>query len=143
MISCKNCNSNQTVKNGHTKNGNQRYLCNNCDYRFTSDTTFRKNDFYFKNKAVQLWLEGLSYKLISEILGFTPETISKFIAPFKELLAPIRNDLVGLDELKLIRRNNLFIGFHKKKINLSVNISGIIIVGNDTEIWGISRKTYL
>jgi hypothetical protein len=140
MVSCKNCNSTSPIKNVHTIGGNQRYLCKNCGYRFTSNTTFRKNDFYFTNKAVQLWLEGLNYKLISEILGFTPETISKFIAPYKELLAPIRNDLVGLDELKIIKRNNLFIGFHKKKINLSVNGSGIIIVGNATEIWGVKRK---
>ena len=140
MINCPNCKSTRTVRNGHTSTHSQRYLCNNCGYRFTSNTAFRKNDFYFKNKAVQLWLEGLNYKLISEILGFTPETVSKFIAPYKELLTPIRNDLVSLDELKIIRKNNFFIGFHKKKINLPVNGSGIIIVGHETEIWGVSKK---
>ena len=63
MISCKNCNSNRTVKNGFTNGGNQRYLCKNCGYRFTDNTTFRKNDFYFTTKAVQLWLEGLNNHL--------------------------------------------------------------------------------
>jgi hypothetical protein len=115
-------------------------MCKNCGYRFTDNTDTRKNDYYFKNKAVQLWLEGLNYKLISEILGFTPDTISKYIAPYKKLLAPIRNNLVGLEDLKLIRRNELFVGFHKKKINLPINGSGVIIVGNETEIWGVSKK---
>ena len=140
MINCPNCMSISNVKNGHTYTYSQRYLCKNCGYRFTCNTDVRMNDFYFINKAVQLYLEGLNYKIISEILGFTPETISKFIAPYKELLSPIRNDLGGLDELKILKKKNLFIGFHKKKVNLPVNSSGVLIVGHETEIWGVSRK---
>lgn len=140
MINCPNCNSCHTVKNGHTRTKSQRHLCRNCGYRFTDNTNVRMNNYYFINKAVQLWLEGLNYKLVSEVLGFTPETISKYIEPYKELLTPIRKNLVGLKDLKITRRNDLFIGLHKKKINLPVNCCGIIIVGHETEIWGVRRK---
>ncbi len=140
MINCPNCTSSRIVRNGHTSTRSQRYLCNNCGYRFTNNTDTRKNNFYFINKAIQLWLEGLNYKLISEVLGFTPETISKYIKPYKELLAPIRNNLTGIDGLKIVKNNNLLIGLHMKKINLPLNTSGIFLVGYETEIWCVRRK---
>jgi len=143
MILCPNCNTPKTIKNGFTNGGSQRYLCKNCGYRFTNNTTLRKNDFYFTTMAVHLWLEGLTYNLISEIMGFTPETINKMLAPYREILLPVRKDLVSISDLRLTRKNNLFIGFNKEKLNLPTNASGIIIVGHETEIWGVRRKTTL
>lgn len=136
---CPSCNNKHTVKNGHTRTGSQRHLCKNCGYRFTNNTNLRKMDYYFTTQAVHLWLEGLSYKLISEIIGIAPEIISKYIKPFKEILAPIRKDLISIENLKVTRKNNLFIGFHKKKINLPIYGSGIILIGHEVEIWGVSR----
>jgi hypothetical protein len=140
MITCPNCNSTHHVRNGKTSTGSQRYLCKNCGYRFTNNTIFLKITDYFKTNALHLWLEGLPYKYISEIMGFTPETISKFIAPYKEALLPVRKDLASIKDLKLVKNNDLFIGIGSKKVNLPINGSGIILIGNEVEIWGVCRK---
>lgn len=140
MISCKNCSSNKTVRNGHTKGGNQRYQCKNCGYRFTSDTDFKRNDSYFIVKAIELWLEGLNYSMISSILLFTPETISKWLKPYEQLLSPIRQNILKMEELKIVRNNNMLLGLSQKGTTLPTHVSGVLIVGVDSEVWGVSKR---
>ena len=140
MVTCPNCSSSHNVRNGKTSTRSQRYLCKNCGYRFTNNTIIRKNSDDFKTNAIHLWLEGLPYKYISDIMDLTPETISKYIEPYKKVLLPLRKDLTRIKDLRIVKKNNLFIGLREKKVNIPINGSGLIIVGNEVEIWGVSRK---
>ena len=140
MYTCPNCNSNNTVRNGLSKTASQRHLCKECGYRFTKNTNVRKENFYFITKAVQLWLEGLTYQIISEIIGFSPEKVSKMIAPYKDLLLPIRKDLVFMEGLRIERKNDFLMGFHKEKVRLPIHTGGILFVGYESEILCVSKK---
>lgn len=58
---CPNCSSNTYVKSGIVKD-RQRYKCKKCGYFFTVNKVGKKIDSYYVNKALQLYLEGLSYR---------------------------------------------------------------------------------
>ena len=68
MESCPNCSSTNFVKAGVVKN-RQRYRCKDCNYFFTVGKLGKQIDDYYVNKALQLYLEGLTYREIERILG--------------------------------------------------------------------------
>ena len=75
---CPKCNSNEIVKSGIVKE-RQRYRCKMCNYFFTVNKIGRKIDEYYVIKALQLYLEGLSYREIERILGVNHVTISNWV----------------------------------------------------------------
>ena len=64
MKICPNCDSETTIKSGVISN-RQRYKCKSCNYFFTVDKIGKKIDDYYVNKALQLYLEGLTYREIT------------------------------------------------------------------------------
>ncbi len=87
--SCPNCSSTHFTKYGTREGKLQRYRCKKCNYRFTGETLVKKRDTYYKTKAVQLWLEGLTYKAIGHLLGFSDDTVSKWLKPYIKKLEPL------------------------------------------------------
>lgn len=75
---CPNCSSDQIVKSGIV-NKKQRYKCKQCNYFFTVNKLGKKIDDYFVNKALQLYLEGLSYREIERILGISHVSIMNWV----------------------------------------------------------------
>lgn len=75
---CPNCSSDQIVKSGIV-NKRQRYKCKQCNYFFTVNKLGKKIDDYFVNKALQLYLEGLSYREIERILGISHVSIMNWV----------------------------------------------------------------
>ena len=75
---CPNCSSEDCVKSGIV-NKRQRYKCKSCDYFFTVNKLGKKIDDYFVNKALQLYLEGLSYREIERILGVSHVSILNWV----------------------------------------------------------------
>ena len=75
---CPNCSSDQIVKSGIV-NKKQRYKCKQCNYFFTVNKIGKKIDDYFVNKALQLYLEGLSYREIERILGISHVSIMNWV----------------------------------------------------------------
>ena len=75
---CPKCNSTAIVKSGIVKE-RQRYRCKMCNYFFTVNKIGRKIDEYYVIKALQLYLEGLSYREIERILGVNHVTISNWV----------------------------------------------------------------
>lgn len=78
---CPNCSSNTYVKSGIIK-GRQRYKCKKCNYYFTVNKTGKQIDSYYVNKALQLYLEGLSYREIERILGISHVSIINWVKKY-------------------------------------------------------------
>ena len=78
---CPNCNSERIIKSGIIKH-RQRYKCKDCNYFFTVNKLGKKIDDYYVNKALQLYLEGLSYREIERILGISHVSIINWVKKY-------------------------------------------------------------
>lgn len=81
ILACPKCQDNHIVKSGVIK-GRQRYFCKNCTYYFTVNKVGKKIDNYYVTKALQLYLEGLSFREIERIIGVSHVTVSNWIKEF-------------------------------------------------------------
>lgn len=81
ISNCPNCNSTSFVKAGIIK-GKQRFKCKKCSYFFTVNKAGKQIDSYYVNKALQLYLEGLSYREIERILGVSHVSISNWVKKY-------------------------------------------------------------
>lgn len=81
LLACPKCQGNQITKSGIV-NQKQRYLCKKCAYFFTVNKLGKKIDDYYVTKALQLYLEGLSYREIERIIGVSHVTISNWVKSF-------------------------------------------------------------
>lgn len=79
---CPKCQGNQIVKSGIIKD-RQRYLCKSCQYYFTVNKLGKKIDDYYVTKALQLYLEGISYREIERIIGVSHVTVSNWVKAYK------------------------------------------------------------
>ncbi len=78
---CPKCESSNTVKSGII-NDKKRFHCKTCRYYFTVRKLGKQIDDYYVTKALQLYLEGLSYREIERILGVSHVTISSWIKKY-------------------------------------------------------------
>jgi transposase len=111
MLTCPRCTSAARVKSG-VLNGRQRYKCKECHYLFTvphkSDTATPEQ----RRLAVTLYLEGLGFRSIGRILGFSHVAVYQWIRALGAEVAAIKRpaaQVVELDEL------HSYVG-HKKTI---------------------------
>ncbi len=111
MLSCPRCASSDKVKSG-MKDGRQRYKCKLCRYLFTvahkSDTATADQ----RRLALTLYLEGLGFRSIGRVLGFSHVAVYQWIKVFGEEAAQVKRQaaqIVELDELHSYVR-------HKKTI---------------------------
>ena len=79
--SCPKCNQKNIVKSGII-NERQRFLCKDCNYYFTVKKLGKQIDDYVVTKALQLYLEGLSYREIERIIGVSHNTVSSWIKKY-------------------------------------------------------------
>lgn len=82
ILACPKCQNNQIVKSGIVKN-RQRYLCKPCNYFFSVNKLGKKINDYYVTKALQLYLEGLSFREIERIIGVSHVSISNWVKEFK------------------------------------------------------------
>lgn len=82
MLQCPNCQSSKNVKSGIIKD-RQRYRCKSCGYHFTVQKIGKKIDSYYVNKALQLYLEGLSYREIERLLGVSHVSVMNWVKKYK------------------------------------------------------------
>lgn len=78
MQTCPQCQSDKIIKSG-VLNDRQRYKCKTCNYHFTVNKLGKRIDQYYVTKALQLFLEGLSYREIERILGVSHVTVMKWV----------------------------------------------------------------
>ncbi len=78
---CPNCGSGAYIKSG-VVNNRQRYKCKSCGYFFSVNKIGKKIDDYYVNKALQLYLEGLTYREIERILGISHVSIMNWVKKY-------------------------------------------------------------
>jgi hypothetical protein len=78
---CPNCSSDRYIKSGIV-NKRQRYKCKDCSYFFTVNKVGKKIDDYYVNKALQLYLEGLTYREIERILGVSHVSVLNWVKKY-------------------------------------------------------------
>ncbi|AXT63559.1 IS1 family transposase [Aquimarina sp. AD10] len=78
---CPNCGSQEYIKSG-VINNRQRFKCKSCGYFFSVNKIGKKIDDYYVNKALQLYLEGLTYREIERILGISHVSIMNWVKKY-------------------------------------------------------------
>ncbi len=79
---CPRCQSHQVIKSGFIGE-KQRFKCKKCAYFFTVDKLGKQIDQYYIVKALQLYLEGISYREIERILGVSHVTVMNWVKRYK------------------------------------------------------------
>jgi transposase-like protein len=79
---CPKCNSSKIIKSGIVAE-RQRYKCKECSYFFTVQKAGKQIDNYYVIKALQLYLEGISYREIERILGISHVSVMNWVKKYK------------------------------------------------------------
>jgi transposase-like protein len=79
---CPRCKSIELVKSGVIRN-RQRYHCKSCSYYFTVEKTGKSIDPYYVVKALQLYIEGISYREIERILGVSHVSVLNWVRKYR------------------------------------------------------------
>lgn len=79
---CPRCSSLDVVKSGII-NERQRFRCKKCSYYFTVNKLGKGIDSYYVTKALQLYIEGISYREIERILGISHVSIMNWVKKYK------------------------------------------------------------
>lgn len=79
---CPRCMGTHLVKSG-VVNDRQRFRCKGCNYFFTVQKLGKRIDNYYVIKALQLYLEGISFREIERILGISHVTVSAWVRAHK------------------------------------------------------------
>jgi transposase len=90
-------------------------------------------DNYYRVKAIQLYLEGISISDISDMIGVSHDAIQVWLAPLKGLLKPIR-----------LPKQSLEFSISKEGIRLEVEdedlyTSGVVVNQEGSQVWGVKR----
>lgn len=81
MKYCPQCQSTQIIKSGII-NDRQRYKCKSCSYNFTVNKLGKQIDKYYVTKALQLYLEGLTYREIERIIGVSHVSVMNWVRKY-------------------------------------------------------------
>lgn len=119
MNPCPNCSSESYIKSGIVNN-RQRFKCKECSYYFSVNKLGKQIDDYYVNKALQLYLEGLTYREIERILGISHVTILNWVKKYN-IKRPSNTNYHPT--YKILNANELAIYFQKKE-----NLSGAGVV---------------
>ena len=78
---CPKCQSHSYVKSGIIK-GRQRFKCKDCNYYFTVQKLGKRIDNYYVVKALQLYVEGVSFREIERILGVSHVSVMNWVKAY-------------------------------------------------------------
>lgn len=111
---CPRCYSEKLTKSGVVKD-RQRYKCKDCNYYFTVNKLGKKIDNYYIIKALQLYLEGISYREIERLLGISHVSVMNWVKQYK-IKAPENSEY--RPTYKILNHTELS-EFFQKRENLS------------------------
>jgi len=77
-MKCRKCSSEDRIKFGKF-DGVQRYKCKNCGYHYTVERRSNEKPPEIKNKALDLYQEGLSFRAIGRMLGISYGTVYQWV----------------------------------------------------------------
>jgi len=78
QIACPQCQSEDIAKSGVVK-GRQRFRCRSCNYHFTVLKQGKNIDPYYVIKALQLYIEGVTFREIERILGISHVSVINWV----------------------------------------------------------------
>jgi len=87
---CPKCESTEATKSG-VVGGRQRYKCKNCGYHFSVAKVGREVNTYYVIKALQLYVEGVSYREIERLLGVSHVSVMNWVKKYG-MKAPRQTD---------------------------------------------------
>lgn len=87
---CPRCEKEKTIKSG-VINNRQRYKCKSCGYYFTVSKLGKRIDNYLVIKALQLYIEGVSYREIERLLGISHVSVMNWVKKYR-VKAPVNSD---------------------------------------------------
>ncbi len=123
MQECPRCKSQNFIKSGVVKE-RQRYKCKECAYHYSviqkSDTSKESE----RRLALTLYLEGLGFRSIGRILGFSHVAVYNWIKAFGEQVESLKQKeatIVEMDEM------HSYVGNKK-----TIAGSGLLLIDLDT-----------
>jgi len=82
LNSCPKCESKDITKAGIIDD-RQRYKCKECNYHFTVAKSGKSTDVQIVKRALQLYLEGLSYREIESLLEVSHVSVMNWVKKYK------------------------------------------------------------
>lgn len=103
-MKCPKCaRENKQHKIGKNASGSQRYRCYLCGYKYTPEKKPHAYDEAFRQKAVQMYVDGINLRRIGRILGVNHQSVANWVKAHSEKLpvAPVPDQVehAELDEL--------------------------------------------
>ena len=101
MQECPRCKSQQFIKSGIVKE-RQRYKCKKCAYYYTVSQKSDTSNHSQRRLALTLYLEGLGFRSIGRILGFSHVAVYNWIKSFGEQVEVLKQEeatIVEIDEM--------------------------------------------
>jgi len=81
QIACPKCKREALIKSGVVK-GRQRFRCKSCNYFFTVLKEGKHIDPYYVIKALQLHMEGVTFREIERILGISHVSVMNWVKKY-------------------------------------------------------------
>ncbi|ADB38095.1 IS1/IS1595 family N-terminal zinc-binding domain-containing protein [Spirosoma linguale] len=81
-LKCPKCNSVDAVRNGIV-NQRQRFRCKKCNYNFTVGKVGKGISTYYVIKALQLYIEGVSFREIERLLGISHVSVMNWVKKYQ------------------------------------------------------------
>ena len=78
---CPKCDAVEATKSG-VINDRQRFKCKNCGYYYTVAKVGREVNPYYVVKALQLYIEGVSYREIERLLGVSHVSVMNWVKKY-------------------------------------------------------------
>jgi transposase-like protein len=82
LPNCPQCDSNNISRNGIIKE-RQRFKCKDCSYNFTVEKMGKSIESYYVIKALQLYIEGVSYREIERLLGVSHVSVMNWVKKYQ------------------------------------------------------------
>lgn len=81
QVVCPKCETKDATKSGIV-GGRQRYKCKNCGYHFSVAKMGKEINSYYVIKALQLHVEGISYREIERLLGVSHVSVMNWVKKY-------------------------------------------------------------
>jgi transposase-like protein len=81
QIACPKCHRQELIKSGVIKE-RQRFRCKHCGYSFTVMKEGKNIDPYYVIKALQLYIEGVTFREIERILGISHVSVMNWVKKY-------------------------------------------------------------
>ena len=99
---CPHCGHDEhVIKSGLNHTKSQRYRCQQCRRYFTVDPQPHGYDLALRKQALQLYLEGTSFRAVGRLLGLHHQTVSNWITEAAHTLPTHVTDAIPTETIEL------------------------------------------